>query len=210
MSGAIDLEHLRVHVPPGAWPVVLHWLQQNPTLVKVSRPRITKLGDYRPATKTQPHRITVNSDLNRYSFLVTLVHEFAHYTTVVNTGRWRDPHGPDWKREYQRLMRPFLSPAVFPDDVLGALERHMLRPPASSCTDRHLLRVLRRHDADPIPFLEDLQQHTIFRLNRKLYVKGQRLRRRYKCRCLNDRRMYYIDAMAQVEVGAHTDVRIAS
>ena len=78
-----------------------------------------------------------------------LVHEFAHYSTHISTRRWTQPHGPVWKEEYWRLMRPFMSREVFPADVLAALENHLTDAPASSCTDHELMRMLRRHDRDP-------------------------------------------------------------
>src|SRR5262245_32048837 len=108
MSRSTDLLRLRAHLPASAWPVVLDLLQGAPLVVRLSRPRASKLGDYRAAAGRLPHRITVNNDLNKYAFLVTLVHEFAHYTTVTKTRRWRKPHGAFWKGEYQRLMQPFM------------------------------------------------------------------------------------------------------
>src|SRR5690606_37516310 len=130
MIFSTDLDLLRRHLPAAAYPVVVNWLRSNPVQVRISKPRQTKLGDYRSATRTQPHRVSVNADLNPYAFLVTLVHEFAHYSTFVNQRRWSAPHGPAWKSEYARLMRPFLSNSVFPTDVLSALERHLVDAPA--------------------------------------------------------------------------------
>lgn len=195
-----DPELLRKYIPSAAWPVVLHWLRQNPIQVRISRPRQTKLGDYRSATRTQPHRVSVNADLNPYAFLVTLVHEFAHYSTFMSTHRWSSPHGPAWKNEYARLMRPLLSPEVFPLDVLQALERHLVDAPASSCSDQNLMRVLMKHDREPRQLLEALPDRSVFRFNERVFVKGPQLRKRYKCHCLNDRRNYIIDPLAEVQV----------
>jgi len=205
-----DPELLRKYIPSAAWPVVLSWLRNNPIQVRISRPRQTKLGDYRSASRTQPHRVSVNADLNPYAFLVTLVHEFAHYSTFVNTRRWTSPHGPAWKNEYARLMRPFLSPEVFPADVLHALERHLVDAPASSCTDQNLMRVLMNHDPVPRQLLEELPDRSVFRFNERVFVKGPQLRKRYKCHCLNDRRNYIIDPLAEVQVHGPMVVQEAS
>lgn len=202
-------EALRRRLPAAAVPVVENWMRRNPVQVRVSRPRTTKLGDYRNATRTQPHRVSVNANLNKYAFLVTLVHEFAHYATFVRTRRMTNPHGKAWKDDYSKLMRPFLSRDVFPADVLEALEHHLHDAPASSCTDHNLLRILRRYDPDPVLFVEELEERSIFRLNGKLFVKGARLRTRFKCRCLNDRRTYHIDAVAEVQVDAPAQARRA-
>ncbi|MGV3636215.1 MAG: SprT-like domain-containing protein [Flavobacteriales bacterium] len=205
-----DPELLRKYIPGAAWPVVLTWLRNNPVQVRISRPRQTKLGDYRSATRTQPHRVSVNADLNPYAFLVTLVHEFAHYSTFITTRRWTTPHGPAWKSEYARLMRPFLSQAVFPPDVLKALEHHLQDAPASSCTDQNLMRVLMNHDAEPRQLLEELPDRSVFRFNERVFVKGPQLRKRYKCHCLNDRRNYIIDPLAEVQVHGPMVVQKAS
>jgi hypothetical protein len=209
MSPTTDILRLRAHIPSAAYAVVLNWLRRNPVVVRVSKPRLTKLGDYRTGTRTQPHRITVNEDLNKYAFLVVLVHEFAHYTTFQKFRR-HQPHGKEWKAEYKRLMRPFLSREVFPADVLQALEHHLQDAPSSSCTDHGLMRVLRRYDRDPHPFLEELIENTIFRFNQRIFVKGPRLRKRYKCRCLNDRRIYFIDPTAEVHLDHPMIIRRAS
>lgn len=209
MPVTTDLLGLRAHVPAAAWPLVLHWLQRNPVIVRVNPSRRTKLGDYRVANRRQPHRITVNEDLNKYAFLTVLVHEFAHYHTFQRFPRHL-PHGAQWKAEYKRLMRPFLSDGIFPKDVLHALEHHLADAPSSSCTDHGLMRVLRRYDADPRPFLEELPDQAIFRFQHRLFVKGARMRKRFKCKCLNDRRLYFIDPTAEVFVEPQAQVRQAS
>jgi len=204
-----DILRLRAQLPRAAWPVVENWLRRNPVAVRVSRPRITKLGDYRTSSRSQPHRITVNEDLNKYSFLVVLVHEFAHFTTFQKYRR-HQPHGAEWKAEYKRLMRPFLSREVFPADVLRVLEAHLHDAPSSSCTDHGLMRVLRRYDREPRPFLEELEESTVFSFNQKLFVKGRRMRTRFRCRCLNDRRIYFIDPTAEVHLEHPLAARRAS
>jgi hypothetical protein len=72
------------------------------------------------------------------------------------------------------------------------------------------MRVLRRYDREPRPFLEELEESTIFRFNQKLFVKGRRMRTRYRCRCLNDRRVYFIDPTAEVHLEHPLAVRRAS
>lgn len=209
MAAPTDFLGLQAHLPRAAWPVVASWLRRNRVQVRISPPRSTKLGDYRVASRTQGHRISVNGDLNRYAFLVVLVHEFAHYTTFQKFRR-HEPHGAEWKAEYKRLMRPFLSREVFPADVLRVLILHLDDAPSSSCTDHGLMRVLRRYDRDPKPFLEELEDNTVFRFNEKLFVKGRQLRKRFRCRCLNDRRIYLIDPTAEVHLEHPLATRRAS
>ena len=209
MAAATDILRLQAHLPRSAWPVVANWLRRNPVLVRISAPRSTKLGDYRVASRTQQHRISVNEDLNKYAFLVVLVHEFAHYVTFQKYRR-HEPHGAEWKAEFKRLMRPFLTREVFPADVLRMLVLHLDDAPSSSCTDHALMRVLRRYDRSPRPFLEELEENTVFRFNEKLFVKGRQLRKRFRCRCLNNRRIYLIDPTAEVHLEHALATRRAS
>ena len=209
MPNGTDILLLRDHVPAAAWPVVVDWLQRHQVPVRISRPRASKLGDYRVAGRGRTYRISVNNDLNRYAFLVVLVHEFAHHTTFLKDRR-HQPHGAEWKAEYRRLMTPLLSPQVFPQDVLAVLHEHLLDAPGSSCTDPRLMKVLRGYDHAPRPFLEELPHNTVFRFNQRLFVKGERLRTRYRCRCLNDRRIYHIDRTAEVHVEQPASVLQAS
>ena len=205
-----DILRLQAHLPRAAWPVVVNWMRRNPSVqVRVNKPRTTKLGDYRVANRKQPHRITVNEDLNRYAFLVVLVHEFAHYVTFAKYHR-HAPHGAEWKAEYKHLMRPFLSREVFPADLLRVLEHHLHDAPSSSCTDHGLMRVLRRYDRAPRPFLEELEDNTVFGFNDKIFVKGKQLRKRFRCRCLNNRRIYLIDPTAEVHLEHPLVIRRAS
>lgn len=58
--------------------------------------------------------------------------------------------------------------------------------------------------------LEELPDRTVFRFHDRLFVKGPKLRKRFRCQCLNDRRTYLIDAVAEVHLNAPLIVRKAS
>jgi hypothetical protein len=193
-------EKLGKYLPDGALPIIINWLESAPIRIKVTRPRQSKLGDYAPATPTDPvHRITINRDLNPYSFLVTLVHEFAHFTSFHRASWHIKPHGREWQYEYARLMGPFLDRGIFPADVHVALEEHLKRAPASSCSDPVLIRILRSYDQGPAKtHVEDLPLNSVFRLGKRTFIKGRKLRKRYQCRCIEDKREYYVDALAEI------------
>jgi predicted SprT family Zn-dependent metalloprotease len=42
------------------------------------------------------HEITVNSNLNKYKFLITLIHEISHLVAFEKFGRNIKPHGNEW------------------------------------------------------------------------------------------------------------------
>lgn len=196
----LKFEKLGKYLPDGALPIIVTWLHSAPIQLKVTKPRQSKLGDYTPASLSDPiHQISINNDLNCYSFLVTLVHEFAHFTAYYRS-QWRiKPHGREWQYEYARLMQPFLDRGIFPDDVHVALEYHLKRAPASSCSDPMLFRILRSYDNGPQKiYVEELPYNSTFKLGKRTFLKGKRLRTRFQCLCLEDNKEYYVDALAEV------------
>ena len=144
------MEAFASKLPDGTVSRVRAVLRGHRVVVRLSPPRRTKLGDHRPPARGVPHhRITVNEDLNSYAFLMTLLHEIAHMTTwelLRPRSRRHRPHGPEWKGEFARLLDPFVSSAILPDDLAEAVARSMQNPTAASCTDRDLAIALSKYD----------------------------------------------------------------
>src|SRR5690606_5807970 len=140
-------------------------------------------GDYRHATAYQTHRISVNGNLNKYSFLITLIHELAHLVTFNEFRHSVDPHGKQWKSIYATLLKDFLSADIFPEDVLTSLNQSMHDLPASSCSDERLMRVLRNYDRQQtgMVLVEQVGEGQQFDSGGRLFKKGKKLRKRYQC-----------------------------
>ena len=85
--------------------------------LKIVNHRVTRHGDYRRLPNGL-HQITVNASLNKYRFLITLVHEIAHLVAFEKFGRRIKPHGLEWKRTFQHLMIPFIRPEIFPTKIV--------------------------------------------------------------------------------------------
>ena len=75
------LHALAEYLPPNTFEPVAHYIKQYNVHLTITRERKTILGNYRNAHRHQNHRITVNGNLNKYSFLITLLHELAHLLT---------------------------------------------------------------------------------------------------------------------------------
>jgi predicted SprT family Zn-dependent metalloprotease len=197
---------LQNHVPTAALPLLLHTLQNHiPTLtLKITPPRRTKLGDYRPACRHHTnHQITINNDLNPYSFLITLLHEVAHlhtYTQHSTRTRRIEPHGTHWQNNFKMILQPYLTHQIFAPNILDALHTHLHSIKASSCTDLNLMRALEQHNTPKIHTIsiENLICGTAFTCNGKIFIKNQRRRTRYLCTEQSTNKSFTFHALMQV------------
>ncbi len=175
------------------------WYDQNFRFT-VKRKRVTKLGDYRYNPETKEHSITVNADLNTYSFLLTYIHEVAHLVTFKKYGRKVSPHGIEWKTEFKKLMLPLLNPTIFPDDLLRHIASYLKNPKASSCNDHNLSRTLSEYDEKDNTFLSDIPIGQTFTLGNKHFKKGSLRRTRYLCQDVHSKKQYLISKSATITI----------
>jgi SprT protein len=191
---------LAQYMPPVAAPIIARWIDYFQCEFKISRNRTTKLGDYRHPFKGVGHKISVNNNLNAYAFLVTTVHEFAHLLTWNDHKNKVKPHGEEWKRNFKRMMVPFMDKQVFPEDIHKAIVSYLNNPSAASCTDLKLSRALKRYDqADGVLRLEELPLDAVFTIkDGRRFKKGERLRKRYRCVCLDNGNTYLFNPLAEV------------
>jgi SprT protein len=193
---------LAKYIPEKATDPIAEWIIQYRVKIKISRSRSSKLGDYRSPRDDQGHRITINHDLNPYAFLITLVHEIAHLSAHVKYSKKRiAPHGKEWKNEFKIHLQPFLNDTIFPEDVHHALVKHIENPMATSCSDMHLQRILKKYNDDSLPYtyLEDLPNKSIFQLkNGRCFIKGEKLRKRFRCMEVGTKHIYLISPLSEV------------
>lgn len=192
---------LSKYLPEQSVHTIALWVRQYNFDLKITNSRSTKLGDYRSPFKGKRHKITVNHNLNKYAFLITLVHEVAHLTAFEKHSHMIKPHGEEWKLAYKQLMHPFLQESILPNDIQLALKNYLINPAASSCADENLLRTLKRYDKpnEALVHLEDLPFKTIFKISPERYFeKGEKLRKRYKCVELATKRIYLFSPVAEV------------
>jgi hypothetical protein len=193
---------LAKYIPEKAAPIIAEWIYKFDFKLRIKKSRSSKYGDYRPPVKGENHLITVNYDMNRYAFLITLVHEVAHLSTYNKHKHFVKPHGEEWKLHYKMLMQQFLTPDYFPEDVILALRKHMSDPSASSCTDDKLMRVLKKYDKrQDTVWLEDIPTGSTFSYNdERRFVKGPQARRRIKCKEVLTNEIYLFSPLTEVLV----------
>jgi len=191
-------------VPEAARSYVRELLNTHPLRLSLAKDRNTRLGDYRPPAADGRHRISVNAGLNRYAFVITLIHEYAHLAVQVELGSRVSPHGIEWKTRFSQLMQPLLRAEVFPEPLLSVLKKHMLNPSASSLTDRALVAELRKFDPieqiDARPLLSELPEGSAFKLpNGMIFNKGRMRRSRIACVRQDNRKVYLVHPLVRVE-----------
>ena len=168
---------------------------------KIVAPRSTKLGDFKVnSKKNDKPQITVNGDLNPYAFLITTLHELAHLNTHMKYGNNVSPHGKEWKNEFALLLDPVLTENFLPNKLKIILTKSIKNLKASSCSDLHLSRELKKYDTSKNTItLEELEENSIFELNKKIFSKGYLRRTRYLCKEKDSGKSYLVHALAEVK-----------
>jgi len=199
----VPLLQLRSYLPEGSFEDVNHYLVHYKVHLTVTRQRQTVLGDYRHAHDGKAHRISINGNLNKYSFLITLLHELAHLFTYERYGHRVQAHGQQWKDEFSKILVQFLAKKIFPSEIEAALLQTLKNPAASSCGDEKLLRVLRNYDKTKEDhfLVEQLKEGQAFRIKgNRIFVKGPKIRTRYKCIEPATKKWYLFSGLYEVEL----------
>ncbi len=194
---------LERYLPSGSMALAMELLRSEAVQLKIVRPRSTKFGDYRfPKEGDMRHRISINSNLNPYAFLITLIHEMAHLKAFKYYGKRIKAHGSEWQQTYLELSQSFIAEGIFPEELSAHLKLSLQRGSASSCTDVNLYRILKQYDQSPekVLHLEDIEEGQVFQVDgKKLFRKGPKLRKRYRCQNLINGREYMVHPLVEVE-----------
>ncbi len=194
-------ETLSKYIPEHAVKPVFELIVNHQVHLKIVNERITRHGDYRKGINGK-HEITVNANLNKYKFLITLIHEISHLVAFEKFGRNIKPHGEEWKYSFQILMVPFIRPEIFPQSLLPLLARHFKNPTASSDTDATLSLALKQYDEqNDKNYIFEIPYGSVFRIsNGKIFKKIAQRVKRFECIEINSGRIYLFNPNAEVEL----------
>ena len=195
------LQTLEKYLPQGSAQYAHDLLWKYGIQLHIKKPRKTKLGDYRPPRTGEPHRISVNNDLNPYSFLITFLHETAHLINFEKNGHKVKPHGGEWKSEFYEVSKPILVDSYLPNDVLTAVSNYVKNPAASSCTSPELVRTLKQYDIRKELHLlvENIQEGAQFYIGDRLFERGPKLRSRFRCKEIVTGKWYFVPGLMEVK-----------
>ena len=196
------LEYLERYLPKDSAEAIYRYLYEYKVHLTITRSRKSILGDYRHSTNFHHHRISINGNLNKYAFLITLIHELAHLLTFIRFGNRVASHGREWKAYYRKMLEEFIHLKIFPEDIIAAIKKSLHNLPASSCADDELIRVLRKYDAKPANtiFVEELGEGHLFSIdNGQVFQKGKKVRKRFQCKEVTSGRIYLFSPVFEVK-----------
>ncbi len=197
------LQQLSTYLPEGSFDDVAKFLTEFKVHLTITRERKSILGDYRNRIHDKNHRISVNGNLNKYSFLITLLHELGHLVSYEKYSNHIQPHGKEWKKEFGQILAGFITKKLFPADIERELIKSLKNPAASSCAEDTLLRILRKYDTHKpgIYLVEELPANSIFKVKGgKTFTKGNKIRKRFLCKENVSGKLFLFSPVAEVEL----------
>ncbi len=204
MSKDIFREGLKPYLPEESLDTIAEWLSDLDLHLTLWEHRESKFGDFRaPRNPLEPGRISVNKSLNKYAFLITIVHEISHAVVYYRWGRSVKPHGREWKDDYRNRMMFFALNNIFPTDIRMALMPTLINPSASTAREGELMKVLRRYDEgknkDNRVTIDELSEGDRFLAhNGKVFTLGKKIRTNYYCYDENNGDTYRVSGQALV------------
>ncbi len=198
------LAALSAYLPDGAFEPVVQLIHQYKVHLTVTRARKSVLGDYRHAGLGANHKISVNGNLNKYEFLITLLHELAHLLCFEQYKNRVEAHGKEWKQIYSDLLAAFIRLGLFPQDIQKSLQKTLLNPAATANGETALLLVLRNYDTvkkEGHAFIAHLQEGTLFEsFKGRVFRRGKKRRIRIECVEVATGHVYSFSALTEVKV----------
>ena len=194
-----SMESFKEYVPSQAVGYIEELLSSYDIQLKIKSERKTRHGDFR-VLKNGKCLITVNSNLNKYRFLLTLIHEISHLYVYKLFKNSIKPHGSEWKNQFRILISPVLNPDVFPKELLPLLATYFKNPKASTDSDIELVKMLKMFDPTTNKnYIHELDLGTRFDIyNGKIFKLEKKLRKRYKCIEVETGKYYLFNANAEI------------
>lgn len=193
----MSISLLEKYLPQKTLPYLKKWFDDYNIHIKITKGRISKLGDYRKM-KDGSHQITINSTLESQLFFFVLTHELAHLLAFEKFGRNIAPHGIEWKQTFRIMLLESLS--IYKDDLKPLILKFSKSPKANFMSSPDLVRYFRFSATENhLSFVEDLDIKDSFIYREERYIILNRLKKNYLCENLDNGRQYRFNSLAKVE-----------
>lgn len=199
----LNPEVLVNHIPSGIIDETNRLIKEHRLFIKLSKKRLSKLGDYRSPKNNDTHIITINKDLHVYLFLITFLHEVAHMLVRIEYKSKVKAHGAHWKIVYSQLMQIAVAKNAFPAELNALIYQQFKNPKASSYSSLPLVRALKRYGNQEkgCICLEEIPLGSSFELNSgKRFIVQQKMRRRFQCKSLDNNKQYSLHPLLEVNL----------
>ena len=191
--------NFETYIPEKAIDIVQYLIEQHNFTLKIVNQRQTKHGDFRKLPNGR-FQITVNNNLNKYQFLLTLIHEIAHHVTYQKFGSVQ-PHGKEWKTIFQHLMLPFLQPEIYPKYILPILANYLKNPKASTDADVKLSLAFKEFSKETGKnFIFEVPYGSLFIFKKTIYQRGKKRRTRIECLNTTNKKVYLFNQNVEVTI----------
>ena len=198
------LHALKAYLPDGAFEPVLALIHQYKVHLTVTKARKSVLGDYRHPFLGANHKISVNGNLNKYEFLITLLHELGHLLCYEQYKNKVDTHGQEWKTIYGNLLMQFIRLDLFPADIKQCLLKTLRNPAATANGETALLLALRKYDQikkEGMTFVAHLPEGALFETEKgKIFKKIKKRRIRIECVEIATGHVYSFSGLSEVKI----------
>lgn len=200
----ISYDAFAAYMPEGAIIMVKNWFEMYVIKLTITKGRKTILGNYLHPHPGHPHHaITINGNQNKYSFLLTLLHELAHLEAFVRFKNTVAPHGKEWQSLYRNIMIDYLGKNIFPDELERAIALSLKKVKAGSCSDPSLHKALSAYDEDTIAgleYIDDLPINSYFvTKDGRVFQTLAKRRTRFLCKDIATSKNYYIAGVLKVK-----------
>lgn len=177
-------------LPVNAQKQVQGLLHSEPVEIVLRRDRKTKWGDFRYHPKHETSTITLNEGLLPEAMLLTFLHEYSHFLTVLRYGTRVRPHGPEWKRIFQEILSSFQGEEIWGNELDRSLRKYSKNPSATVNTNPILYAQLIDRKTNESVMLNLLSFQDHFEFNERTFVLLKKRRTRFVCRDTNTKKDY--------------------
>jgi hypothetical protein len=159
---------------------------------RISRPRKSKIGDYKYNYLKKSHSISVNINLSEIQFLVTFIHELAHKKCFDLFVGKVFSHGEEWKNIFVELLIEARNELILSPEWDDVLMSNVKRPKAT----------FTRYDEinENCVLVLNLAVESKFELrNGRRFQLVKKIRTRYLCTDLNNGQLYSVSGRTPIE-----------
>lgn len=195
-----EFQILGKYLPDSSHDYIRQLIDGEHLLIRITKPRKTRYGSFTAKKQSGRKTINISGQQNKWAFLITFLHEFAHLKVWKQYSNTVRSHGNEWKNTFRELSAPLISIAVFPEDIAVELKSYLNGKKASESSDTKLLRVLKRYDEENNGqvFIENVTVGQVFYFQNRQFQILEKLRTRYKCREIKTGRVFVFSPLVEV------------